>query len=170
MLMRHMLLWLVLIYLNFGNCVASSNLLTQVSNDGEVISLEVVIKDRAQIQAKHVAADGSCIDEHIVSSSEREVITLPQIEMNSMGDSVVVWQSVFLLKNLICLEVSAYIKGIGWSDPLIITNELQRVEPGNYTVKLSEEGSVIIVWTAIESNKSTPVYKSLSINMLDLFS
>ncbi len=167
MLKAWILVFSLILALTFAG---ESDSIIQSNSDGEILNVDVVALDgKVFLQATQFLKDGSSLSPYIISNLEREVVALPLLCMNSVGDSVIIWQSLNPATNSICIEAASYLQNLGWSKPLIVTDDLANVEAGNYRLYLNDNGQFIIFWSLISPDGTDITSKNIILKVSDLY-
>ncbi len=162
---------LIFLCLVFVNAVADdSGSIVQTNRQGDVITVDVVLsEEKVVLNATVFKSDTKEVESSVISSPERDVIALPSVSLNNLGDIVVVWQTLNLETKMISIEAVGYASSCGWSEPKIISNDSDFIEAGNYRVQLTERGDIVLFWSRIVPPKMNGVSTNSVLKLANLF-
>jgi hypothetical protein len=102
------------------------------------------------IHASMIFKNGDVIPSQVLSTRERDVVSAPKIEINQLGQMLVVWNSYDSKVHRHCLEAVTYSNDLGWSPAVVLSDSsYEDVKVGDFQLSLDDEGHIAIVWTSL---------------------
>jgi hypothetical protein len=158
-----------ILFLSYA-CASDLDRLIESNQAGAIVTLEILtVQDKKLLEVSYYSSDGMLASCKRLLTSERELLSMPLIKINQSGDSIIIWQSFNPVTNQIYLEITTFIRELGWSNPKTISADEGSPEPGNYQVHLTENGTAMIYWFLLSEDALSKSPKTTFIKIQELF-